>query len=45
MGKLDGDGALAHGASDAFDGPVAHVAGGEDAGQAGFMSAGRLAAL
>src|SRR5215475_3665917 len=36
VGELDGDGALADGGGDALDGPVAHVTGREDAGQAGF---------
>jgi hypothetical protein len=36
VGELDGDGALADRGRDAYDGPVAHVTGGEDAGQAGF---------
>jgi hypothetical protein len=37
VGELDGDGALPDGGGDAFDGPVAHVSGGEDAGQAGLQ--------
>jgi hypothetical protein len=35
--ELDGDGALADGRGHALDGPVAHVAGGEHPGQAGFQ--------
>jgi hypothetical protein len=34
VGQLDGDSAFADRGGDAFDGAVAHVAGGEDAGQA-----------
>jgi hypothetical protein len=35
--ELDGDGALPDGRCDALDGPVAHVTGGEHAGQAGLQ--------
>jgi hypothetical protein len=34
--ELDGDGAVSDGGCDPLDGSVADVAGGEDAGEAGF---------